>query len=69
MRHDGAGAHFDEHQGPIAIAADQVDLAGARPRSARDPIIACHQRQPGAPLVVPGAVLGALAVDAAWGLS
>ena len=37
--------HLDEHQRAVAVAHDQVDLAAARPRPARDPIIALHQRQ------------------------
>src|SRR3954453_14185538 len=40
-----ARAHFDEHQRAIAVAHDQVDLAAARVRTARDPIIALHQTQ------------------------
>ena len=35
-----ARPHLDEHQRAVAIAQDQVDLAAARARAARDPIIA-----------------------------
>ena len=46
VRGVGAHAHFDEDQGAVAVAQNQVDLAPARIRSTRDPIIALDQRQP-----------------------
>ncbi len=42
-----ANAHLDEDERAVAVAHHQVDLAAARPRPARDPIIAPHQHQPG----------------------
>ena len=47
-RRGGAHAHLDEHQRAVALAQDQVDLAAARPRAARDSIIALDQPQAGA---------------------
>ena len=45
MARVGTRAHLDEHQRAVALAQDQVDLAAARVRPARDPIIALDQRQ------------------------
>ena len=42
-----AHPHLDEHERAVAVAHDQIDLAAARARAARDPIIAPHQHQPG----------------------
>ena len=46
MRGVGAHAHFDEDHRAIAVAQNQIDLAAARMRATRDPIIALDQRQP-----------------------
>jgi len=54
----GARAHLDEDQRAVATAHDQVDFAAARVGPTRDPIIARHQHQPGAPQVGQCRVLG-----------
>src|SRR5664279_3376383 len=40
------GADFGEHDRAVAVADDEVNLAAARPRAPRDPIIALHQDTP-----------------------
>ena len=52
---------FDEHQRAVGLAHDEVDLAAARMRPARKPIIAPHQRQTLGLQVTAGAVFGLLA--------
>ena len=42
----GARTHFNEDQGTVALAQDQVDLAAAGVGPARDPIIALDQHHP-----------------------
>jgi len=51
-------AHLHEHQGAVGRAHDEVDLAAAPKRAARDPIIALHQRQTLGLQVSAGAVFG-----------
>jgi len=45
MRSVAARADLDEHQGAVGVAQNQIDLAAARARPCRDPIIALHQQQ------------------------
>lgn len=40
-----ARAYFDEHDSAVTLTQDQVDFPAARPRPARDPIIAAQQGQ------------------------
>lgn len=47
-RRGRAHPHLDEDQRAVALVQDQVDLAAARPRAARDSIIALDQPQAGA---------------------
>ena len=60
-RRVAARPHLDEDQRAVAVAHDQVDLAAARARPARDPIIAPHQHQPGRARWASATRLGAIA--------
>ena len=56
-----ARPHLDEDERAVALAHDQIDLAAARARAARDAIIAPHQHQPGGAQVSERARFGGVA--------